>query len=203
VTDPAPTRLLDALRHAAAALRALERPFALVGGLAVSVRTEPRFTRDIDLAVAVPDDASAEALIADLVARGFRVQLSLEQRALNRLATVRLSPPRESAEGIVVDLLFASCGIEADICAAAEDIEIADGLSIPIATVGHLVMMKLLSRSSNRPQDDADLVALARVLDATERRRALGAADRIERIGANRGKPLRIELGALLDRGRT
>lgn len=201
MTDPAPTRLLDALRHAAAALRALDRPFALVGGLAVSVRTEPRFTRDIDLAVAVPDDAAAEALIADLVARGFRVQLSLEQRALHRLATVRLSPPREPAEGIVVDLLFASCGIEADICAAADDIEIADGLSIPIATAGHLLVMKLLSRSSNRPQDDADLVALVPVLDATERRRAVGAADRIERIGANRGKPLRIDLDALLDCG--
>ena len=29
---------------------------ALIGGLAVSVRTEPRFTRDADLAVALPSD---------------------------------------------------------------------------------------------------------------------------------------------------
>jgi hypothetical protein len=36
-------------------------PFALVGGLAVSVHVEPRFTRDIDLAVAVAGDAKAEA----------------------------------------------------------------------------------------------------------------------------------------------
>jgi hypothetical protein len=34
----------------------------------VSVRVEPRFTRDIDLAVAVTDDALAESLVADLVA---------------------------------------------------------------------------------------------------------------------------------------
>jgi hypothetical protein len=33
-----------------------------VGGLAVSSRCEPRFTRDLDLAVASPDDAAAEAL---------------------------------------------------------------------------------------------------------------------------------------------
>jgi hypothetical protein len=33
----------------------------LVGGLAVSVRTEPRFTRDVDLVVAISDDHAAEA----------------------------------------------------------------------------------------------------------------------------------------------
>lgn len=37
---------------------------ALVGGLAVSVRTEPRFTRDIDLAVSVSGDDQSEALVA-------------------------------------------------------------------------------------------------------------------------------------------
>lgn len=45
--------------------------WALVGGLAVSVRTEPRFTRDLDLAVAVSDDHAAEALIHQLHAAGF------------------------------------------------------------------------------------------------------------------------------------
>jgi hypothetical protein len=39
--------------------------FALVGGLAVSIRTEPRFTRDADLAVALANDAEVEALIHD------------------------------------------------------------------------------------------------------------------------------------------
>jgi hypothetical protein len=37
--------------------------FALVGGLAVSVRSEVRFTRDVDLAVAVSTDAEMEALV--------------------------------------------------------------------------------------------------------------------------------------------
>jgi hypothetical protein len=32
----------------------------VVGGLAVSARTEPRFTRDVDLVIAVSDDQSAE-----------------------------------------------------------------------------------------------------------------------------------------------
>ncbi|MGH9200833.1 MAG: hypothetical protein ACRD2A_06320 [Vicinamibacterales bacterium] len=59
------------------------RAFALVGGLAVSVRTEPRFTRDTDLVVAVQDDAEAEA-----VARGLkRPQDLVDLRALIRVAT--------------------------------------------------------------------------------------------------------------------
>lgn len=53
--------------------RALEergRDFALVGGLAVSVRTEPRFTRDIDLVVAI-DEAreDLQSKLSELVER--------------------------------------------------------------------------------------------------------------------------------------
>lgn len=198
MSDRAPTRLLTALLRTGEVLRELGRPFALVGGLAVSIRVEPRFTRDIDLAVAVADDAAAEALVADLQGRGFTIQLSLEQRALERLAAVRMTPPGESAAGIVVDLLFASSGIEADICAAAELMEITAGIAVPVATAGHLLVMKVLSRSADRPQDETDLRALLKVLTDGERQRAIAAAVQIERLGANRGKPLGAEVNALL-----
>ena len=178
MTQRAPTRLLTALQRTADALRELGRPFALVGGLAVSVRVEPRFTRDIDLAVAIADDAAAEALVADLQGRGFTIQLSLEQRAIGRLAAVRLTAPGEYTTGIVVDLLFASSGIEGDICAAADVMEIASGMAIPVATVGHLLVMKVLSRSDERPQDGVDLHALLDVLTIDDRRRAIVAATR-------------------------
>lgn len=42
--------LAQVLTAAMAALKGAD--FALVGGIAVSARTEPRFTRDLDLAVA-------------------------------------------------------------------------------------------------------------------------------------------------------
>jgi hypothetical protein len=50
------------LRRIGADLTAIGAHHALVDGLAVSVRTEPRFTRDDDLAVAVAvnDDATAD-----------------------------------------------------------------------------------------------------------------------------------------------
>lgn len=39
---------------------------ALVGGLAVSARAEPRTTRDVDLAVALQSDEQAEQLVFEL-----------------------------------------------------------------------------------------------------------------------------------------
>jgi hypothetical protein len=58
------TALADAIRRVTVDLQELDSHFAfdLIGGLAVSVRAEPRFTRDIDLAVAVTDDRDAESL---------------------------------------------------------------------------------------------------------------------------------------------
>ena len=85
---------------------------------------------------------------------------------IGRLATVRMIPPGEHATGIVVDLLFASSGIETEICQAAELLEIAAGVVIPVATSGYLLVMKVLSRSAERPQDDADLRALLGVMTA-------------------------------------
>jgi hypothetical protein len=194
VNEPAPSRLLNVLRHVGSALDARGESWALVGGLAVSVRAEPRFTRDVDLAVAVENDAAAETLVSELVAGGFRLLLSLEHRALNRLSAVRLSPPGEHEEGIVVDLLFSSSGIEADICAAAERIEVAPGLTVPVGQAGHLVAMKLLSTEPDRPQDEVDLRSLLAVLTRDERARARQAVLGIEAAGANRSRPLTEEL---------
>jgi hypothetical protein len=64
------SRAEAALRRIAADLRELGRRFALVGGLAVSARTEPRLTRDADLAVLVADDRDAEVLVGNLPGAG-------------------------------------------------------------------------------------------------------------------------------------
>ena len=65
------TKLELALATAAKDIAAEGKKFALVGGLAISVRAEVRFTRDVDLAVAVDDDAEAEALVYSLSIRGY------------------------------------------------------------------------------------------------------------------------------------
>ncbi|MEI8138592.1 MAG: nucleotidyl transferase AbiEii/AbiGii toxin family protein [bacterium] len=112
------------LQQIAALFNHQHEAWALVGGLAVSVRTEPRFTRDLDLAVSVSDDRAAEALIHSLHTAGFRVLATVEQDATHRLATARLALPGEQPSGLMLDLLFASSGIEAEICAEAEILQV-------------------------------------------------------------------------------
>lgn len=53
---------------------------AVVGGLAVSVRTEPRFTRDLDVAAAVASERGAEGLVPALQREGFGPEPPLPQR---------------------------------------------------------------------------------------------------------------------------
>jgi hypothetical protein len=62
MAEPAPELALVAICRE---LVRLGRRFALVGGLAVSVRAEVRFTRDVDIVVLVADDTEAESLDVD------------------------------------------------------------------------------------------------------------------------------------------
>jgi hypothetical protein len=188
------SRLEGALRDVASALDRLRHSWALVGGLAVSARGEPRFTRDIDLAVAVADDATAEALVHSLVGSGYRILASLDQEQVGRLATVRLEAPTEGPAGVVVDLLFASSGIEAEVVRDAEVLEVLPGLRVPVARRGHLLTLKLLSDSPGRPQDRVDIVALLREATPADLEEVRQLAVLISQRGYARGRDL---LGSL------
>jgi Nucleotidyl transferase AbiEii toxin, Type IV TA system len=191
-----------ALRRIVGELDALPTGWALVGGFAVSARSEPRFTRDIDVCVMVADDAGAERVVSALAARGYRVHTLVEQDAMGRLATVRMSAARDAGAGIVVDLLFASSGIEAEIVAAAELLEILPGLVVPVARAGHLVALKLLARDDeSRPQDAVDLVALRAVLTAQDRHDVRAAVRLIAERGYHRGRDLAGLLSDYLNEG--
>lgn len=193
------TRLAGAVLALAGALDELRQRWALVGGLAVSARTEPRFTRDIDLAVAVQRDDEAERLVHALVHRGYRPVVTIEQEAAARLATVRLACPSEPTEAdLYGDLLFASSGIEGEVIGAAEPLEVLPGVRVPVARVGHLLALKVLSHSPRRPQDAVDVAALLRVADAAELARARAAARLVMERGFDRGRDLPGLLDALV-----
>lgn len=187
------------LRQAVADLRALGSRWVLVGGFAVSARAEPRLTRDVDVAVAIPDDAAAERLIVDLGGRGWRPVAAVEQDAAGRLATVRLVPAGGSRDGSVLDVLFASSGIEAEMVESAEELEILPGLVVPVARTGHLVALKLLARDDERrPQDAADLRVLRSGIDDRDRALARQAVELITARGYARDRDLRAALAVLL-----
>lgn len=189
----------SAIRTTTRRLDALGAQYALVGGFAVSIRSEPRFTRDIDLVVAVADDDGAEAVVRQLVQDGYEVLATVEHDVAGRLATVRLA---SSSGDDLIDLLFASSGIEPEIVAAAQRIDVLPGLSLPVARVGHLIALKLLaSDERTRPQDAADLRALVEVADADDLDMARQAVGLIEERGFQRGRDLVVALHDLVRSG--
>ena len=155
----------------------------------MSVRSEPRMTRDADFAVAVDSDQEAEQLVASLGAAGFVASVIIEQMATDRLATVRLE--HQASPGLFTDLLFSSCGIETEVVTAAERLDVLDGVNLPVAAVGHLIAMKLLARDDrHRPNDADDLRSLAAVATPADWEAATVAVALIEKRGFGRQRDL-------------
>ncbi len=188
------TPLGTALRSISAGLQRESAEFALVGGLAVSARTEPRFTRDIDLAVATATDTAAEDLIRALIQDGWAVEAISEQEAVDRLATVRLRPPDRVGTAAVIDLLFASSGIEPELIGDAEPFEVLPDVVVPVATVAGLIVLKTLAAGPARPQDEVDLAALTAVATDEDRERARALATLVVERGYHRERDLIAEL---------
>jgi predicted nucleotidyltransferase len=199
------TRLETALIRLDADLRKLRCRWALVGGMAVSARARPRTTQDVDVAIAVSGDHEAERVVATLRAFGYEVRSIVEQTTRGRLATVRLLPPAEVAnpmgvdeEETLVDLLFASSGIEPEVVGAADRLTILPGFDVPVATTGHLLALKVLSEQDNRPQDRMDAIALIQSAGVRDLQDAREAIELIIRRGFDRGKDLRATLAGVL-----
>ncbi len=188
--------LVRALAAVAAELEGLGRPWALVGGLAVSARAEPRTTRDVDVAVSVASDAEAEQAVTTLLKRGYVLEAAVEQIATGRLATVRLLPPDHGDTSPIVDLLFASSGIEPELTSHADRLTIIAAVTVPVASVADLIALKILSRDDDRrPQDAIDLRALLAVASEREVALAREALALVRARGFDRGR----DLAALLE----
>jgi hypothetical protein len=106
---------------------------------------------------------------------------------------VRLIDP----DGISIDLLFASSGVEDELVASSERLEIAEGLWLPVAGVGYLIALKLLSVDEDRATDRADLRALAGVATQEDWADSARAVGLIEERGFNWGRDLVAALRAL------
>jgi len=174
----------------------------VVGGLAVSLRTVERFTKDLDLAVAVRSDSEAEVLVLELSRSGYSVETVIEQDATNRLSTVRLISNGDVV--MFVDLLFASSGIEPEVVASAEEAEIFPGVNALVATIPSLIALKVLSANTKtRLQDIIDLQYLIKEATLEEVDSARELTRLITERGFNRNKDLQRNLGQYLSEYRT
>lgn len=87
-----------------------------------------------------------------LAADGWTVRAVVEQDAVGRMATVRLDAPADVETAAVVDLLFASSGIEPEVSQGADALEVLPSVTLPVAEVGALIVLKLLARAPTRPR---------------------------------------------------
>jgi Nucleotidyl transferase AbiEii toxin, Type IV TA system len=182
----------SALRRAVADLDALKVRWALIGGLAVSVRSVPRFTKDLDFAIAVANDSEAEDVVHQLRGRGYQPVEVLEQEYVERLSGVRLE---RSGSDVIADLLFASSGIENEVVTSATRLEVLPRLSAPVATTGHLIALKALA---GRNQDLTDLGSLIPAASTEDLDVAREAVRLIHARGFNREQDVAADLDKLI-----
>ena len=110
--------------------------------------------------------------VASLLTRGYQLAATVEQEAVGRLATVRLTSPNPRIDEVIIDMLF--------------------------ALTGHLLALKVLARDDeSRPQDVIDLRTLLAVASMEDREVAGKAAALITQRGFHRNRDLQRDLSAL------
>lgn len=187
-------------RRAIKLLSGLGVRFAVVGGIAVSFRALERLTKDLDLAVAVEDDVSAQNVVREFSQLGYLIDDVLEHDVANRMATVRMVSQGDNP--MYVDLLFASSGIEEEIVETAEEARVFSDVTVHVATTSALIALKVLSARASRMRDIVDLQSLFEVAspqDLTEARRLL---DLITERRFNRNKDLQKDLDAYIEQSK-
>jgi Nucleotidyl transferase of unknown function (DUF2204) len=123
--------------------------YALIDGLAASLRGQARLTADVDLVMAC-DVSQALALVEALNASQF---MPLFEGVAEVVERSFILPLRHRTTGVKVDLALGLSGFEQLIIQRATLVELG-GRDITVAKAEDLIVMKSLA---GRPQDDQDL----------------------------------------------
>lgn len=156
--------------------RALNRKrvaYVVVGGIAVNLHGVPKSTADLDLMIAL-NDRNLRRIASILDGLGYRPRAPVKIGDITianlarwkkdkRMLVVSFWNPRRPYEEI--DILSQNPIDFEEIKAESKTVR-AGGLRIPIASIGHLIMLK---KASNRDQDKADIAALEKISKARER----------------------------------
>jgi hypothetical protein len=143
-------QLVDAMKHAAAALRDADVRFALGGGLACWARGGPSTDHDVDFLVKPEDAQRAQDA---LTTAGMRVEKPPEDWLL-----------KAHHDDVVVDLIFAPSGgaITDEILDRAEEREVG-AMRLPVISLEEVLATKLLALTEQDPNYRA-VLEIARAL---------------------------------------
>jgi hypothetical protein len=146
--------LVDELHAVTAALEEAGIPYAVCGGLAVTLHGSPRMTKDIDLLVESSDVTRILELLRPLGYVFAALPLTFEAGSARERHVQRVSKIADG-EHLCVDLLLAE-GVFAGLLADSLQVRLPNGPMRVISRAG-LIKMKQLA---GRPQDLADLAQL-------------------------------------------
>jgi predicted nucleotidyltransferase len=141
--------LLGALQAVSKWLSGSGVEFAVIGGVAASLRGRPRVTKDVDL-VAFVDENDWASLLRSGAKRGIVPRID---NALDFARTTRVLLLVHEPTHIEVDLSFGLLPFESELVQRAEVREI-HGVRFPLATAEDVIVMKALAL---RPRDVADI----------------------------------------------
>ncbi len=174
---------------------------ALVGGIAVSARTEAASTTYAQFVVSLPSDLDPESYLSTLAERGFaetgRVGFLPAGTSLEDSEEVHLIPVqatvRQHRNGPGITLTFDACTtVNDEIVAGAEPIELANGLVTNVACVGDLIALML--QDQRPPLNRVDLATLSTFADDTQWERAAATVDLMKARGGAPGLNLMASL---------
>ena len=144
--------LWPTLADAVSLLESRGIPCAVIGGLAVSLRGQPRMTIDVDLVIQA-DLEDVLRLVRDLDTTPFAPLFPGVEEVVT---TAFILPVRHRTTGIRVDLAVGLSGFEREAIARATRVSVGEA-TVPVVTVEDLLVMKALA---GRPQDDLDIRGL-------------------------------------------
>lgn len=125
----------------------LHLPYAIIGGTAVQIWGEPRFTKDLDLTVLAPIESFSETIELLLTRLTPRIEDALSFALRSRVLLV------QTPSGYPLDISFGLPGYEEEVISRAVEQEIAPGRKVCFCSAEDLLIHKL---TAGRVQDVID-----------------------------------------------
>ena len=126
-------------------------PYMVIGGFAVTVWGEPRFTRDLDVTISVPEDQ-----LRSTIERICSQFTSLVTNPVKFVTDTRVLPI--VVDGVPVDLVFAALPYEDAAVHRARTINLKNG-TVQICSPEDLILHKIVSP---RPRDQQEIEGVFR-----------------------------------------
>jgi len=149
--------------------------YMLIGGLAVSARSKPRSTEDIDFLIAIDENFIEKSLPSLIDKMGYKIKImkgSFDD-PVRGLAVIFNKDDQKVADMIPANFIW-----QDEMVKNAEYVELSKDLKIPIATTEDLIILKLKAGGPKDLMDIEELLNVANISGKIKKERLLDLAKR-------------------------